>query len=129
MAQSPAPTTGANNPPALPAPVPPGVTDRTRRDILELRAFLLDQVEPAQGERVQSSSLYFIYTTWKKDTSRRGFMPGEEPMHIVQFGKLLSKPIGLNKRKIVGCWHYLDIRLRHPAQGRKGVGHARAVTA
>jgi hypothetical protein len=129
VAQPPAPTAGANNPPASPAPLPPGVTDRTRRDILELRAFLLDQVEPSQGERVQSASLYLIYTTWKKDTSRRGFKPGEEPMTIVQFGKLLSLPIGLQKKKIEGRQYYLNIRLRHPAQGRKGVGQARAAAA
>lgn len=129
IAEPPAPTSGATNPPAPPAPVPPGVTDRTRRDILELRAFLLDQVEPAQGERVQSSSLYLIYTTWKKDASRRGYKPGEEPMTIVQFGKLLSKPIGLKKAKCEGRQYYLNIRLRHPAQGRKGVGQARSVAA
>jgi hypothetical protein len=128
-AQPTAPTAGADNPPASPAPLPSGVTDRTRRDILELRAFLLDQVEPAQGERVQSSSLYLIYTTWKNDTSRRGFQPGEEPMTIVQFGKLLSKPIGLNKQKIEGRQYYLNIRLRHPAQGRKDVEQARPAVA
>jgi hypothetical protein len=129
VVQPTAPTTGATNPPASPAPLPLGVTDRTRRDILELRAFLLDQVEPAHGDRVQSASLYLIYTTWKKDASRRGFKPGEEPMTIVQFGKLLSKPIGLTKQKIEGRQYYLNIRLRHPAQGRKGVGQARSAAA
>ena len=128
-AQSPALTTGANNPPAPPAPVPPGVTDRTRRDILELRAFLAEQIDEAQGERVQSTSLYLIYTTWKNDTSRRAQKPGEAAMTLVQFGKLLSKPIGLKKAKCEGRQYYLNIRLRHPAQGRMGAKQARVTTA
>jgi hypothetical protein len=60
---------------------------------------------------------------------RHCYKPGEEPMTIVQFGKLLSKPIGLQKAKCEGPQYYLNIRLRHPAQGRKGVGQARAATA
>jgi hypothetical protein len=126
VTQATASVSGASNLPALPAPVPPGVTDRTRRDILELRAFLDAETEPANGERIQSASFYLHYTAWKNDTSRRGYRPGEEPMHITQFGKLLFKPIGLRKAKIEGRQYYLDRRLRHPAQGRKGVGHARA---
>jgi hypothetical protein len=43
-------------------------------------------------------------------------------MSLSQFGKLLSHPVGLEKRKIEGKQYYMNVRLRHPAQGRKGAG-------
>jgi hypothetical protein len=109
---TPAPAAGAGD---MPLALPEGITDRTRRDILDLRGFLADQVDEARGERIQSASFYLVYSTWKAERS-------EPAMSLSQFGKLLSHPVGLEKRKIEGKQYYMNVRLRHPAQGRKGAG-------
>jgi hypothetical protein len=55
--------------------------------------------------------------------------PGQitRPHHLPRFH--LASPIAPNKQKIERRQYYLPIRLRHPAQGWKGVGQARPVTA
>ena len=119
MISASAPATGAT---VVPLPLPADITDRTRKDILDLHNFLADQVDKARGERVQSASFYLVYCSWKQGKS-------EEAMSLQQFGKLLSKPVGLEKRKIEGKQYYMNVRLRHPAQGRRGVGAGLALAA
>ena len=103
-------------------PVPQGVTDRTRRDIADVTAFLGDRSERVTGERVQSTAFYFLYCEWKQERS-------ETAITVAQFGVVLTKHLGLSKIKSDGKIWYLGVRLRHPAQGRQGAKHLRAVAA
>ena len=107
---------------ARPQTLPAGLTDRTRRDVADLTAFRRESTETAPGQRVQSSTLYFIYSQWKQDRS-------EDAMTVAQFGVVLTRHLGLGKIKSEGKNWYLDIRLRHPGQGRQGAKHLRAVAA
>ena len=102
--------------------VSPTLSPRTQRDRDELAAFLDDKSERATGERVQASKLYAVYFQWKTER-------GEPPMKVQPFGTLLGAHLGLTKRKISGKNWYLDVRLRHPAQGRKAGKHLHAVAA
>jgi hypothetical protein len=107
---------------APPQPLPLGLTERARRDLADVAAFLSACCERAAGERVQSANLYVVYGDWKKAR-------GEEPMTVAQFGVVLTKHCGLAKLKSEGRNWYLDLRLKHPAQGRSGAKHLRAVAA
>jgi hypothetical protein len=84
--------------------------------------FLGDRSERAAGEKVQSSKLYAVYFQWKTEQ-------GGAPMTVQQFGTVLGKHLALSKGKIAGKNWYLDLRLRHPAQGRKAGKHLQAVAA
>jgi hypothetical protein len=107
---------------ASPQALPLGLTDRARRDLADVAAFLNACCERAAGKRVQSASLYVVYSEWKKARS-------EEPITVAQFGVVLTKHAGLAKLKSEGKNWYLGLRLRHPAQGRSGAKHLRAVAA
>jgi hypothetical protein len=100
----------------------PKVSPRAELDRDEAAAFLGDRSERATGERVQASKLYAVYFQWKTER-------GEAPMKNQQFGTMLTKHLGLTKKKISGKNWYLDVRLRHPAQGRKSVQHLHALAA
>jgi hypothetical protein len=102
--------------------VSPTLSPRAQRDRDELAAFLDEKSERAAGERVQASKLYAVYFQWKTER-------GETPMKVQPFGALLGAQLGLTKRKISGKNWYLDVRLRHPAQGRKAGKHLHAVAA
>jgi hypothetical protein len=115
----PSPATGED---AAPQPLPHGVTERTRRDIAELTTFLGANSERAPGERVQASKLYAVYLQGKSEC-------GEPAMSVAQFGTVLTKHLGLGKVKSGGSNWYIGLRLRHPAQGRKGAKHLQAVAA
>ena len=117
----PAPTgiDGANE---APQASPQGVSTSAHRDQDELAAFLSDRSERAPGERVQASKLYAVYFQWKTER-------GETPMKVQLFGTVLTKHLALRKNKIAGANWYHDVRLRHPAQGRKTGKHLQAVAA
>jgi hypothetical protein len=112
-------TAGANVPPQV---SPPGIPTRLQKDAAELACFLSDSSERALGEKVQASKLFAVYFQWKIER-------GETPMKVQQFGKVLSIDLALSKGKIGGKNWYLDLRLRHPAQGRKTGKHLQAVAA
>ena len=116
---APVPTSGANVPPQV---SPPVIPTRLQKDAAELATFLGDSSERAPGEKVQASKLFAVYFQWKIER-------GETPMKVQQFGKVLSKDLALSKSKIGGKNWYLDLRLRHPAQGRKTGKHLQAVAA
>jgi hypothetical protein len=107
---------------AAPVSLPAGLTERTRRDIADVTAFLAHDSERASGERVQSSTLYFVYSQWKTER-------GETAMTVAQFGVVLTRHLGMGKIKSDGKNWYLGLRLRHPGQGRKGAKHLQAVAA
>jgi hypothetical protein len=107
---------------APPQPFPLGLTDRARRDIADVTAFLAATCERADGERVQATPFYGIYSEWKQGRS-------EDAMSVAQFGVVLTKHMGLSKMKSDGRNWYLGLRLRHPGQGRQASKHLKAVAA
>jgi hypothetical protein len=117
----PAPTgiDGAKEPPQA---SPLGVPTRAKRGQGEVASFMSEATDHAPGERVQASKLYAVYFQQKMEC-------GETPMKVQQFGTVLTRDLGLRKTKIGGVNWYHDIRLRHPAQGRKTGKHLQAVAA
>jgi hypothetical protein len=102
----------------LPKASPRGMTPKARRDTADLTVFLAERTERGADERVQSTTLYFVYSEWKQGR-------GEEPMTVNQFGTVLTHHLGLAKAKSDGKIWYQNIRLRHPDQGRRTARHLR----
>jgi hypothetical protein len=102
----------------LPKASPRGMTPKAKRDTADLTVFLAERTERGADERVQSTTLYFVYSEWKQGR-------GEEPMTVNQFGTVLTHHLGLAKAKSDGKIWYQNIRLRHPDQGRKAARHLR----
>jgi hypothetical protein len=113
------PETSDTNPPQG---LPEGLTDRARRDLADVTAFLRECCERTPGQRVQATPFYFVYCEWKQERS-------ETAMSLAQFGIVLTRHLGLSKVKSDGKNWYQGVRLRHPAQGRQGGQHLRAIAA
>ncbi len=97
-----------------------GLTDKAKEDAAELVAFLGDRTDRGAGEKVQSTTLYLIYSDWMQGAKR-------DPMTINQFGTLMTHHLGIAKQKRGGKNWYLNIRLKAPAAAAASARHLRAV--
>jgi hypothetical protein len=95
------------------------IAERDRGYLAGLAAFLDGPCERHAGDRVQASTLYFLYSDWHQQQ-------GGQPMSMAKFGTLMTQRLGFAKSKIVGKNHYLGIWRRDPAQGGAGLAGARA---
>lgn len=92
-------------------------------EIADLNAFLGYCSDRAPGERVQASVFYGDYKAWK--TAR-----GEAPVSVQRFGGMLTRELGLSKRKMGdGKNWYHGVRLKPPGERRMSSAKLRVVKA
>lgn len=90
-------------------------------EIADLNAFLGYCSDRAPGERVQASVFYGDYKAWK--TAR-----GETPVSVQRFGGVMTRELGLSKRKMGdGKNWYHGVRLKPPGERRMSSRKLRVV--